>query len=552
VRSTKIQNELLKNIGRRSFLLRAGLVCSGLALQRCVNKVTGRKPEYAHIQGKLSGPDHHSGHLLRDHAALPEPQTERRVKTLIIGSGISGLSAARWLKRNGESDFELIELEDHTGGNAAFGQNAVSRFPLGAHYIPIVNNEDKLLIDFLQEQDIITGFDEKGLPVYNEYYLCFDPEERLLINGEWQEGLVPDFGVPDADKKQIKRFFELVNRLKGQKGSDGKYIFTLPLAESSADKVYRKLDQLSFREYLHQQGFTSAYLLWYLDYCCKDDYGSLATDVSAWAGLHYFTARRGKAANAEQNAVITWPEGNGKLMGFLKQVVQEHITLGLMAYDLSLDGEKVLVKAYDQKKRQSVKFIADKVIMASPQFVNQRILKNIIRPGLDYEALHYGTWLIANLTVDDLPLSKGMPLCWDNVAYGTPSVGYVNANQQDIKLRENKKVLTYYLPLTSKEPRMARLAAYSRDYEQWLDIILPEMEKHHPGIIPHISEAQLWLWGHGMIRPSVNYIWGGVREAVQNHVDNKLFFAHTDLSGISVFEEAFHQGIRAAKEVMGV
>lgn len=535
---------------RRTFLLRAGLVCGGLLLQNCVRKIAGRRPEYVHIKGKLSGPDHRSGHLIRDQRPLPEPTTSRQVKTLIIGSGMSGLSAARWLKMNGQTDFEVIELENHTGGNASFGSNSTSKFPLGAHYIPIVNNDDQLLMDFLHQHQVITHFDDKGLPYYNEYYLCFAPDERLLINGEWQDGLVPDFGVPAIEKQQIKRFFALVNKLRDQKGSDGKYLFTLPLIDSSADEEYRKLDKISFKQYLSDNQFTSPYLLWYLDYCCKDDYGSMAADVSAWAGLHYFAARRGKASNAEQNAVITWPEGNGWLMKQLRAEVQDHIRLRQMAYDISLQGDKVNVKVWDSANQTTTRIEADKVIMATPQFVNQRILKTLNRSGINYADMQYGTWLIANLTIDGLAVAKGMPLCWDNVAYGTPSVGYVNANQQDVNLREEKKVITYYLPLTGKDPRVNRLAAYSRSYDQWLDIVLPEMEHYHPGIVPHIIEAEFWLWGHGMIRPSVDYIWGDVRQAALAPLAGKIHFAHTDLSGISVFEEAFHHGIRAAKEVL--
>ena len=165
--------------------------------------------------------------------------------------------------------------------------------------------------------------------------------------------------------------------------------------------------------------------------------------------------------------------------------------------------------------------------------------------------MHYSPWLIANITVNKLPTAaKGMVLCWDNVAYGTPSVGYVNANQQDLKVIEEKKVLTYYLPLCNKEPRLSRLEAYTRTYEQWLDIVIPELEQMHPEITPHIEAIEFWLWGHGMISPAVNYIWGQTRRNAQAPVDDKIFFAHTDLSGISIFEEAFHHGINAAKQVM--
>jgi hypothetical protein len=539
------------NIGRRAFLLRAGLLATGVFLSGCVRRVAGRRSEYADIDGGLRGPDAKSGHMLRDKTPLPEPSGFENVKTLIIGGGMSGLSAARWLKKNGDTDFKLLELEDHAGGNAYFGSNAVSKYPLGAHYITLVNNEDKDLVDFLTETGVITHFDEHGLPFYNEFYLVFDPEERLLINGHWQNGIVPDFGVPDAERKQIERFFKLVTQYQNAKGSDGKYAFTIPIDESSADEAYRQLDKITFTDFLQHNGFTSQYLLWYLDYCCKDDYGRHATAVSAWAGMHYFCSRRGKAANAEPNSAITWPEGNGWLMKQLRELVADHILTSRMAYSIDAAGDEVMVKVFDHTTQHTHAYKAEKVILASPQYVNQKILNGVERPGAEYGALNYSPWLIANITVNNLPTSeKGMVLCWDNVAYGQPSVGYVNADQQDIKLVEEKKVITYYLPLCDREPRLSRLAAYTRTYDQWLDIVVPEMEQMHPGITEHIEQVDMWLWGHGMIGPAPGYIWGDVRQQLKQPVADKIYFAHTDLSGISLFEEAFHQGINAAKQII--
>jgi len=536
---------------RRTFLLRAGLLTAGILLNGCLRKLGGRKADYAHITGNLRGPNAKAGHMLRDKVPLPSPTGTSTVKTLIIGGGISALSAARWLKNNGETDFKVVELEDHAGGNAFFGTNAVSSYPLGAHYITLINNEDKKLIDFLQETQVITHFDDKGLPFYNEYYLCFDPEERLLINGHWQNGIVPDFGVPDADRRQIERFFKMVTQYQQAKGNDGKYAFTIPIDESSADETYRKLDNISFTDYLKAEGFDSPYLLWYLDYSCKDDYGRHAKDVSAWAGLHYFSSRRGKAANAEPNSAITWPEGNGWLMKQLRNQISDHLLTSHMVYSVGLGQNNVQVKVMDLAKGTTSLIIAENVIMASQQFVNQKLLTGITRPGVDYSRMNYAPWLIANITVDKLPSpEKGMVLCWDNVAYGQPSVGYVNANQQDLKLIEEKKVLTYYLPLCDKEPRLSRLAAYSRTYDQWLDIIIPELEQMHPEITPHIEQIDLWLWGHGMISPAVGYIWGETRRQAKEPIADRIFFAHTDLSGISLFEEAFHHGINAAQQVI--
>jgi hypothetical protein len=494
---------LTDGLNRRSFLLKAGIITTGILLSGCLRRM---KPNaaYKNIKGSIKGPNAKAGHLLRDKLPLPAPTAARQVKTLIIGSGISGLSAARYLKKQGYHEFELLELEDHVGGNAHSGKNEVSAYPLGAHYITIANNEDTLLMDFLQDCGVITGF-ENDLPVYNEYYLCFDPEERLLINGQWQEGIVPDFGLHETDKVQVKKFFALIEGLKKAKGSDGKYAFDIPIDNSSADDRYRALDEISFKTYLQQQQLTSVYLLWYLNYCCKDDYGQKIDKVSAWAGLHYFASRRGKAANAETNAVLTWPEGNGWLTKKLSAEVSEQVLKNKMCYSITHNQQgKVVAGIYDTVKGTTSNLIADHVIMAVPQFINQRLLKETVSRKMDYASLNYSPWFIANITVNYLPQAKGVGLCWDNVAYDTPSVGYVNAGQQTVNLVNEKRVLTWYLPLCDHEPRVARLAAYTRTYEQWMDMMMPELEFMHPGITDAIENVECWIWGHGMIYPAVN------------------------------------------------
>ena len=52
-----------------------------------------------------------------------------------------------------------------------------------------------------------------------------------------------------------------------------------------------------------------------------------------------------------------------------------------------------------------------------------------------------------------------------------------------------------------------------------------------------------------MISPFPNFIFSEkLKQASQN--TKKIYFAHSDLSGISIFEEAFHQGINAAKKLI--
>src|SRR5262249_16111101 len=80
-------------------------------------------------------------------------------------------------------------------------------------------------------------------------------------------------------------------------------------------------------------GFPSARLQWLVDYGCRDDYGLRAEDTSAWAGLFYFCSRIPRPG-AESRALLTWPEGNGRLVGHLYAAAREHVQLGTAAAEV--------------------------------------------------------------------------------------------------------------------------------------------------------------------------------------------------------------------------
>ncbi len=533
--------------GRRAFLKKGLTLVSIPALASFIQSCHS-KPGTG-IRGGMAGGDYKTGHLLRTPEKIPAPTRFIDTTILIAGGGISGLSAQRWLYANGQNPM-MIELSDAIGGNSVYGRNSISAYPWAAHYLPVPDPGNIELIDFLHSANIVTGFNSSNLPVYNEYHICHDPEERLYINGYWQEGIVPQFGIGNEDREQIRRFFSYVEMLKHAKGEDGKYHFAIPVDNSSASEQYKELDKISFADFLKQEGYTSSYLLWYLEYCCKDDYGSLPQHTSAWAGLHYFASRRGRGANTTSSDVLTWPEGNGHLMQALRGQCGENIHPGMMIYRVSTTDNKVETYCYDVHNKRSVCIRTDKLILSTPQYVNKRIVAAQPENARDiYDEVTYAPWIVANISLSKLPVNRGAPLSWDNVIYGQHSVGYVFANHQDLNL-PGKGVLTYYLPVTSADASTARLQVYEKDYSYWKKLIVNELEYAHPGITQSISQIDVRVWGHGMIRPSINYIWGNARRQAKQSINNKIFFAHSDLSGISIFEEAFYQGIRAAKEVL--
>jgi hypothetical protein len=106
------------------------------------------------------------------------------------------------------------------------------------------------------------------------------------------------------------------------------------------------------------------------------------------------------------------------------------------------------------------------------------------------------------------------------------------------------------MPLTGKSPAELRKTIYNKTWEDWKQAVLEDLSYAHQGIAEQITNIDVKVWGHGMIQPTVGYIWSAERRKAMEPVNGRIFFAHSDLSGISIFEEAFSQGIRAAKQIL--
>jgi hypothetical protein len=166
----------------------------------------------------------------------------------------------------------------------------------------------------------------------------------------------------------------------------------------------------------------------------------------------------------------------------------------------------------------------------------------------DVSEFEYGSWMVANLHLRDRPAPNGMPLCWDNVLYDSPSLGYVVATHQQ-QNNQGPTIFTYYFPLCDNDAGQARRKLLDIDRDGWAEIALSDLERAHPKLRRLVDRLDVMRWGHAMIRPRPGFLWGHARrEAAQP--DGPIFFANTDLSGIALFEEAFYHGSRAAEEVL--
>ena len=128
-------------------------------LPRC--SPSSPKPSAFDIPGEVIGEPSGIGHLVRQPIAeaLIPPPNGKRYSTIIIGGGVSGVSAGWKLARAGVTDFVILDLGDQLGGTSISGQVGVngSAFPWGAHYINTPPMEADCILEVLEDLQVVVG-----------------------------------------------------------------------------------------------------------------------------------------------------------------------------------------------------------------------------------------------------------------------------------------------------------------------------------------------------------------------------------------------------------
>ena len=61
--------------------------------------------------------------------------------------------------------------------------------------------------------------------------------------------------------------------------------------------------------------------------------------------------------------------------------------------------------------------------------------------------------------------------------------------------------------------------------------MVAEIETYHPGVTPYIEQADLWVWGHGLVAPPPGLLWGAARPAATQPGRNRSFLDATGYTG---------------------
>ena len=469
------------------------------------------------IPGAFTGTSPERGHLLRAPWPARAPDASRRVHIVIAGGGIGGLAAARALRLAGHEDFVLLELEDQAGGNSRGGQVEGIACPLGAHYLPLPGDGAHAVQDFLEELGLRRRV--AGRWRYDERHLCHSSQERLFFQGAWQEGLLPVQGVGAGTLVQYRRFADAVTA--AQRASR----YTVPRSHGPAASDQLALDALVFEEWLTRQGLDDPHLRWYLDYCCRDDYGA----------------------------------GNGWLSARLAAPLGERLRTGRIVTRIEAARHGVTVDAFDAATGRLERWQAAQAIVALPLHVAARVLQAVPAAVRQRAAtLRSASWLVANLRLR-APLAdrRGAAPAWDNVLYGSAGLGYVDAMHQSLQAVPGPTVLSCYHALGATPA--ARAALLEAPWSHWRDRVLAELTPAHPDLPAKTLRIDITRHGHAMAVPAPGTLRQvdalrtqaerGAADALRFADAPRLSFAHADWAGYSVFEEAFTLGHAAGTAV---
>jgi predicted NAD/FAD-dependent oxidoreductase len=522
------------NAARRRWLAAApGLAAGAVALGGCR---PGGPPA---LDGGWVGSMPARGHAVRDAVARPAGRGPvSQCAVAVVGAGMAGLAAARALRRAGVDDLCVLELEDAAGGNARGHVLGGLACPLGAHYLPQPGPDAHEVAEWLHELGLLRS--ELGRTVADERHLCHSPQERIWFEGAWHEGLLPPAAPGSARLHQYRRFASAIEA----QSRAGRY--TLPARRGGWSAAQDALDRVPFAVWLDREGFTDPALRWYLDYVCRDDYGAGAGAVSAWAGVHYFACRHGFGAT-DTEAVFTWPEGNAWLVERLARPLGDRLVRAAPVVRLRAERHAVAIDLLDGRRWR-----AERVVVALPLHVARRVVAEP-PPALEAaaRAVVHAPWLVANLLLRSplVDVPTGAAPAWDNVLVdldgASPwALGYVDARHQELRQRrDGPALLTAYWAL----PPAARARLLDEPWSAWAGRIVDDLARAHPDLPRRLQRIELARHGHAMAVPVPGLQRHPALRALADGPHGRLHFAHSDLAGYSVIEEAFTLGDAAGR-----
>ncbi|MEO1050296.1 MAG: NAD(P)-binding protein [Bacteroidota bacterium] len=462
--------------------------------------------------------DMKTGHLVFKSQSFDQGPT-LDVKTLIVGGGIAGLSAANQLQ--GE-DFLLCELSNDFGGTSGSHDFKGVNFAQGAHYdLAYPDYYGDEVLDMLSNLDIIYQQKWKSSWSFKEqdYIIPFRLRNKCFENGQHRKDVLIEGEMKQDFLKVISPFLS-----------------SMKLPTRLIDEEIRNLDKLNFIDFLQERMTLDASFIRGLDYHMLDDYGGTANQVSALAGIHYFMCR---PYYSEVVELFSPPQGNHYFVQKLadglpeSQLLTQHLVRRIQETENGFVAEVV-----DIANQQVKQVKAGRIVYAGQKHALQYIFPQDFQLFKDNV---YAPWLVLNFIVENDKEDYGI---WQNeiLTEDISFLGFIDSNAQHAKPQENRVLTAYYcLPPESRKDLANVESNKVEIVNKTLDYINAYYGKDLTGSVKQVFMKAM---GHAMPIPKVGYLFND-RNATRPNPN--LAYAGVDNSRLPLLFDAMDSGIQAVQ-----
>lgn len=459
-----------------------------------------------------TGDDFTLGHRLRlnDFPKFPD-KAERTVDFVIVGGGVSGLTAAYQLK---DHDFLLLEQYADLGGHARGSSYHGIDYSYGAAYCGPIDD------------------------VYGELYsaigiepIALTPDRNsFLWNNEWlgTEG--------DGSKSLHKEFKRLLDECKP--------VWEALPPEMEPEKLnteaLNKLDQTLMVQCM--KGYSKEFVA-LIDAFCKSSLNGNMQQLSGLAGYgllydlvhttHVF--KGGNPAIARGLAAKVDKAGSNRC---IKKAFVWNI-------EIKDGGASVIYSTGDGTAHR---VDCKHVIVASSPLVASRQLKHIPdETKASLMSFRFGSYLVANVCMKE-KLFKGTYDCFAGPPFSFADITvaetpYIKTNTYNPSMGS---VLTIYQPYAAGSE--GRMVLMQGDGPKIASSIVTQLEKLIPGALKQIDEVTLTRWGHALAIIGPGYF--SRLSKLQNLPDAPYSLAHSSVWGWPAVESAIRGGRIAAERAV--
>ncbi len=483
---------------RRDFIkfVVAGTVAAGCPIDLSLLAQTA-----PHSETKLDSEQNEICHAVRNGQKFSRPPASAKYDVVIVGGGVSGLTAAYELQHRNAL---LLEKEPHWGGNAYLMEYNGSAYAAGAAFL----EKDTDAFAFSKK----IGLDP--LPIANPDGSIIN---GLFIPDTWGSGL-NKLPYPPFVKDSFKKFRQAMLDIDIEKRAQE--LFTVPFSSL-------------------MNNYASEVKQWW-DTFGPSNWGATTENTAATIGISAVQY----AADSRNDPRYTFPGGLGaitkKLAEILQPIYSDRMQLNctIVAVVPGKDDVQVTYMLGNEPKTVSAK----SVIMATPKFITRRIVEGL--PKAQSDAMHrirYIPYCVVNLIFDKPVFNKGYDTwCPSNTFTDFIVADWVIRKKSGYKQKYN--ILSCYTPLRESQ----RASILDDDGAKSLAAdVLTDFQKLLPETNATPVEVHIYRRGHPLYM-STPGLYTQTQPLVRQPMD-RVFFANTDSEGP---ESTTNEAIKAARRAV--